>query len=74
MIEIAADELDLRLKERGDVMRKKVVAANWKMNMTVAEAAAFVDAFQVEIGADPGVEVVIIPPFGRGARGAEHAF
>ncbi|MEY5016892.1 MAG: hypothetical protein RIS92_3250 [Verrucomicrobiota bacterium] len=52
-------------------MRKKIVAANWKMNMTVAEAAAFVDVFQLEIGADPGVEVVIIPPFTAIAKVSE---
>ena len=44
-------------------MRKKIVAANWKMNMTQAEAAAFVESFLVEIGDESQVEVVIIPPF-----------
>ena len=31
-------------------MRKKIVAANWKMNMTQAEAARFVEALLLEIG------------------------
>jgi len=31
-------------------MRKKIVAANWKMNMTQAEATAFVSTFLLEIG------------------------
>jgi triosephosphate isomerase (TIM) len=52
-------------------MRKKIVAANWKMNMTVAEASAFVDVFQMEVGTDPTVEVVIIPPFTAIAKVSE---
>src|SRR5256714_7096009 len=44
-------------------MRKKIVAANWKMNMTQGEAAAFVSTFLLEIGESRDVEVVIVPPF-----------
>src|SRR6476619_1794114 len=44
-------------------MRKKIVAANWKMNMTQAEATAFVATFLLEVGESTEVEVVIIPPF-----------
>jgi triosephosphate isomerase len=44
-------------------MRKKIVAANWKMNMTQGEAARFVDTFLLEIGEINNVDVVIIPPF-----------
>jgi triosephosphate isomerase (TIM) len=44
-------------------MRKKIVAANWKMNMTQAESAAFIESLLVEIGDVADVEVVIIPPF-----------
>lgn len=44
-------------------MRKKIVAANWKMNMTQGEAARFVDSFLVDVGEINDVEVVIIPPF-----------
>jgi triosephosphate isomerase len=44
-------------------MRKKIVAANWKMNMTQGEAARFVDSFLVDIGEINDVDVVIIPPF-----------
>jgi triosephosphate isomerase len=44
-------------------MRKKIVAANWKMNMTQAEAAGFVSTFVLEIGESRDVEIVIIPPF-----------
>jgi triosephosphate isomerase len=44
-------------------MRKKIVAANWKMNMMQGEAARFVDSFLVDIGEINDVDVVIIPPF-----------
>jgi len=44
-------------------MRKKIIAANWKMNMTQGEAVAFVGTFLLEIGESSDVEVVIVPPF-----------
>ena len=44
-------------------MRKKIVAANWKMNKTQAEAAAFISTLLLEIGDMADVEVVILPPF-----------
>jgi triosephosphate isomerase len=44
-------------------MRKKIIAANWKMNMTQSEAAGFVATFLVEIGESSEVEIVILPPF-----------
>jgi len=44
-------------------MRKKIIAANWKMNMTSAEAASFMEDFQIEMKDIDAVEVVIIPPF-----------
>src|SRR5207342_3284770 len=44
-------------------MRKKIIAANWKMNMTQSEATAFVETFLLEIGESIEVEVVIVPPF-----------
>lgn len=44
-------------------MRKKIVAANWKMNMTQGEAAGFISTFLLEIGESRDVEIVIIPPF-----------
>jgi len=52
-------------------MRKKIVAANWKMNMTQAESAAFVETFLREIGDSSDVEVVIIPPFTALAKVSE---
>jgi triosephosphate isomerase (TIM) len=44
-------------------MRKKIVAANWKMNMTVAETGAFFEDFRLEIENVNGVEIVVAPPF-----------
>ncbi len=44
-------------------MRKKIIAANWKMNMTQAEAASFVETFLVEVSESTDVEIVIVPPF-----------
>ena len=44
-------------------MRKTIIAANWKMHMTVAETLAYLRHFLVESGDDTDVEVVIIPPF-----------
>lgn len=44
-------------------MRKKIVAANWKMNMTQGEAAGFVETFLLEMSESRDVEVVIVPPF-----------
>ena len=52
-------------------MRKKIVAANWKMNMTQAESAAFVETFLREIGESQEVEIVIVPPFTALARVSE---
>src|SRR5256885_8224813 len=44
-------------------MRKKIVAANWKMNMTQAETARFVQSLLLDLGDITDVEVVIVPPF-----------
>jgi triosephosphate isomerase len=44
-------------------MRKKIVAANWKMNMTQAESARFVESLLLDLGDISDVDVVIIPPF-----------
>ena len=44
-------------------MRKKIVAANWKMNMTQTESERFIESFLGDIGEITDVEVVIIPPF-----------
>lgn len=44
-------------------MRKKIIAANWKMNMTSAEAASFMEDLGLELKNFDGAEIVIIPPF-----------
>src|SRR5213079_19869 len=44
-------------------MRKKIIAANWKMNMTQGEATAFVSTFLLEVSESREVEIVIVPPF-----------
>jgi triosephosphate isomerase len=44
-------------------MRKKIIAANWKMNMTSAEAASFMEDLALELKNFDGAEIVIIPSF-----------
>ncbi len=44
-------------------MRKKIIAANWKMNMTVAETEGYLEDFRLDIEEVHGVEIVIAPPF-----------
>jgi len=44
-------------------MRKKIIAANWKMNMTVAETVSYLESFRTHVEAVNGVEIVIAPPF-----------
>jgi triosephosphate isomerase len=44
-------------------MRKKIVAANWKMNMTQAESTRYVESLLLDLGDIADVEVVIVPPF-----------
>jgi triosephosphate isomerase len=50
--------------EAGSQMaRRQLIAANWKMNKTSAEAAAFLDAFLPDAGGRPDVEVAICAPY-----------
>jgi triosephosphate isomerase len=44
-------------------MRKPILAGNWKMNKTPAEAAEFVKALHPQVTAYPQVETVVCPPF-----------
>jgi triosephosphate isomerase len=44
-------------------MRKKILAANWKMNLTHSEAESYFETFLSEIGQINDIEIVIIPPF-----------
>lgn len=42
--------------------RKKLIAANWKMHKTVAEAAAFAAEFVPMLESIPGCDLVVFPP------------
>jgi triosephosphate isomerase (TIM) len=44
-------------------MRKPFIAGNWKMNGTIAEAEALVQALLPRVGAVDDVDVVVCPPF-----------
>lgn len=44
-------------------MRKPIVAGNWKMNKTVAEAAELVKALKASVGTVEDVDVVLCPVF-----------
>ena len=44
-------------------MRKPFIAGNWKMNNTIAEAEALVQALLPRVGAVEDVDVVVCPPF-----------
>ena len=45
-------------------MPRTIVAGNWKMHKTAADAAAFFDAFVPQVASiAPDVEIVIAPPF-----------
>lgn len=44
-------------------MRKKIIAGNWKMNKTVAEAKSLVDGIKLELGDSTKVDVVVCPPY-----------
>ena len=43
-------------------MRKKIIAGNWKMNMTPAKAVELIDSLKNEINTNE-VDVVVCPPF-----------
>ena len=43
--------------------RKLIIAGNWKMNKTVAEALALVNDFKLELANIKEVDIVICPPF-----------
>jgi triosephosphate isomerase len=43
--------------------RKLIIAGNWKMNKTVAEALALVDGLKRELAAVKEVDIVVCPPY-----------
>ncbi|MBU4074095.1 MAG: triose-phosphate isomerase, partial [Proteobacteria bacterium] len=44
-------------------MIRPVIAGNWKMNKTIAEAVDFASRLQDDLEAPPDREVIIAPPF-----------
>ena len=44
-------------------MRRRLIAGNWKMNMTPQETEAFIGEFVDRIGTRSAVDVLLIPPF-----------
>ena len=44
-------------------MRKKIIAGNWKMNKTVAEAIELANAIKLDLADCSAVDVVLCPPF-----------
>jgi triosephosphate isomerase len=45
------------------IIRKKIIAGNWKMNKTQAEARVIVEDILREIGRFDEAEIVLCPPF-----------
>ncbi|HEX7653496.1 MAG TPA: triose-phosphate isomerase, partial [Verrucomicrobiae bacterium] len=43
--------------------RKLIIAGNWKMNKTVAEALALVDDLKRDLASVKEVDIVVCPPF-----------
>jgi triosephosphate isomerase len=44
-------------------VKKKIVAANWKMNLTHKEVKPYLDRFLAKVGEINEVQVVFIPSF-----------
>jgi triosephosphate isomerase (TIM) len=44
-------------------MRRKIVAANWKMNLTHDEVEPYLDRFLTEVGQTTDVQIVLIPSY-----------
>jgi triosephosphate isomerase len=45
------------------MLRKKLIAGNWKMNKTVPEAATLAQEIAAELGRVTDVDIVVCPPF-----------
>jgi triosephosphate isomerase len=52
-------------------MRKSFIAANWKMNKTIAETREFISQFVPGVKDSPDVDIVLAPPFTSLAAAAE---
>jgi len=44
-------------------MKTRLIAGNWKMHKTAAQAVEFVHEFRAALPSSPGVDVLIAPPF-----------
>jgi len=44
-------------------MRSKLIAGNWKMNLTAAQGVALANAIRKDLAPKPGVEAAVCPPF-----------
>jgi len=44
-------------------MRKPIIAGNWKMNKTVSEALALIDALKPLVAGHEAADIIICPPF-----------
>jgi triosephosphate isomerase len=45
------------------MIRKKLIAGNWKMNKTAAEGAALTKEIVAEVGRETSVDIVLCPPY-----------
>jgi triosephosphate isomerase (TIM) len=54
-------------------LRRPVIAANWKMYKTAAEARAFFQAFQPLVSSSPHCDIIVAPPFTALATAVECA-
>ena len=52
-------------------MRRKIIAANWKMNMTLDESNTYLESFLLEVADEKNVDIVLVPPFTALARVSE---
>ena len=52
-------------------MRRKIIAANWKMHMTLNESDSYLDTFLLEVSEEKRVDIVLVPPFTAIARVSE---
>ena len=46
-----------------NIIRKPIVAGNWKMNKTVSEAVDLVEEIKTHLADSKGVDIVVCPPF-----------
>jgi len=44
-------------------MRRKYVAGNWKMNLTLTEARSLIEGITAGLPADPPIDLAVFPPF-----------